>query len=113
MKKVKPGPPKPLSSIEDFKFNHRTLVVFHTGQKHTEDFSERAQRLLDSLNNPNTMKANCISVAGNTVYPGLVLLDGVPDVETVDTSDNSENSKWTKFRKQFTQVLDVYDTKAK
>ena len=84
-------------SADDIVPANRTLALIYTNADSSSEFKERAGRLVESLNNADTIKAVIITVNGSDFYNGLKFAKPNTD-ETPDL---------THIKERFVQVLEV------
>ena len=76
---------------------NRSLVIIHANINSDSEFRERAGRLVESLNNADTMKAVVVTVNGGLLYPGFTI-----------TKENTEpEPDLTNLKSKFVQVIEV------
>lgn len=86
-------------SADDIVPANRTLALIYANADSSSEFKERSGRLVESLNNADTMKAVIITVNGSDFYNGLKFAK----------PNDGETPDLTHVKQRFVQVLEVKD----
>lgn len=81
--------------INDIQPTNRTLIIVYTTVTDTEDFQERKNRLLDSINRHNTIKAVVVTVVDH----GAILYKGTQCI--------FDPNKLEQLKTKFTMIVEV------
>ena len=87
-------------TLEDVAPNNRTLVMVYGSQNSPSDFRERAGRLVESMNGPETIKTVVVTVNGGRIFSGLNFTQP-PDGGILDPNALQH------VKERFVQVLEV------